>query len=284
MSEFNWKVGNEDTQIINEKIPSNMRPPINGSTHQVQPNYNDPNSFKARPIKHWRKQNINTTPANVGGSTINNNLLQYYTSPGGTIITPSINKDNDCLCSNNLLTPSYEVAYRNKMTINNKVGRFYPNSFADQTNYVNPCNNFDLGINNYNICIGVCDPAKKARASVRYPSAVNTNKTKPTYYQSSSSYLQSRCKLFNQNQFNYLKKSSCYNNKIKPGPLTAKCYEFYGNCPQSCKTGSCKCNKVNYKPNNPTFSQQGAVSSSTRLERLKLNTLKNCDNACTNKL
>ena len=77
---------------------------------------------------------------------------------------------------------------------------------------------------------------------------------KKNYYTRSSEMLYNRCATFNQNEFNF--KSKVDDNT------------FYANCsgqPNECKT-------VTYKPNNSTFSKQGAVSSSTRLLKLQQNT------------
>lgn len=69
--------------------------------------------------------------------------------------------------------------------------------------------------------------------------SANTNVSKK-YYQNSSSYLKSRRKTYVQNN----------------GKGDTQC-----------------CNTTVYKPNNPKHSQEGAVSSGSRLERLKLDTI-----------
>ena len=68
---------------------------------------------------------------------------------------------------------------------------------------------------------------------------------KKDYYQSSSNYLKSKRKTFSQN-----------NGKGSSKNINNAC-----------------CNNTVYKPNNPTFSNQGAVSCGSRLERLKLITI-----------
>jgi hypothetical protein len=75
------------------------------------------------------------------------------------------------------------------------------------------------------------------------------------YSQSTSEYLNSRCKTFNQRSFNF-----DYNNETKEG---------YANCGDELK-----CSKVIYKPNNAKYVQQGAVSSSARILRLKYNNIR----------
>jgi len=296
---FNWKfIPANDTQIAAEKCPVNMPPPIN--TTYVTYNVSDKvviNEFRANPIKHWRKQYSSTTPIEFGRATNIKNLLnQTIDTPNGTTVTQKINEiTNNCNssegCKATKLTPNYLVGYRTGNTpdeYNNKVGVDYPSSFADNISYNNPCNDLT---GTYKQCISVCDPEIKARKSVQYPSTINTDKTKPKYFQSNSSYLRARCKTFKQRQFNYVKEISdtCPDPSEKPGPGTATCISYYPNCNENCgctcndvSHSSCKNIRVYYKPNNPGFAHQGAVSSSTRLLRLKLNTVNTFANGYIN--
>ena len=90
---------------------------------------------------------------------------------------------------------------------------------------------------------------------------------KQNYYTTNSQYLQSRCKTFKQRSFNFSLDSS--------GNANANCTQS-GNV-----SGDCK--KVIYKPSNAKYSVQGAVSSSTRLLRLKYDSIvsKNNGNPCS---
>jgi len=78
------------------------------------------------------------------------------------------------------------------------------------------------------------------------------------YYTSNAEYMQARCKRIRQNEFNI------YNDD---GTYKSNC------CGNDAGYVSGTCNKVVYKPNNKPFSTQGAVSSSTRLMRLKYNAI-----------
>lgn len=273
---FNWKLNpNTGKQIITKKAPINMRPAINKFPGLSYPG----NDFKARPLKQYRRQYSSTTPAGIGGPTLSKDLLVNVEFPGSTTITNDLS--NDCTeCKYNTLIPDYMTAYRSDDKINNKVGKFYPSSFADDIKYTNPCSEFKeeniecCPKDEFKKCIYVCDPEKTARKRTQYPSAINTDRTKPKYYQSNREYLQGKCKTFKQLQFNYLKTNKCPDVNLKPSPETANCYEFYPNCAENCNcTGPCKNRKVYYKPNNPQYAQQGAVSSSSRIARLKLNTI-----------
>ena len=68
-------------------------------------------------------------------------------------------------------------------------------------------------------------------------------------------YLYSKCKTLKQNSFNF----STDNTGLPPNTYRGQCTST-SNCTESC---------VTYKPNNKKYSQQGAVSSGTRLARLK---------------
>jgi len=87
-----------------------------------------------------------------------------------------------------------------------------------------------------------------------------------SYYTNSYSYLKSRGNTFNTK------------NKFRGTPIATPDNSYYelqeglSRCKTSPDTPSYI--KTTYKPNNPNFSTQGAVSSDTRLQRLKHNTIK----------
>ena len=96
------------------------------------------------------------------------------------------------------------------------------------------------------------------------------------YYQTTASYLRARSRTFNQKQTMNPISGNTYT-----GPSGDMLYPNSdpnsGTQPQRFYTGSCEdnpagCNPTTvYKPNNRQFSTQGAVTSSTRMELLKLN-------------
>ena len=101
-----------------------------------------------------------------------------------------------------------------------------------------------------------CNPERKALRRVVY---ANTNMS-PTYYTTHAQYMQARCRTYDQRSFQYLRGTK------DPGYYVANC--------QSCVSSSVQpCALVVYKPNNKQFAQQGAVSSSTRLLALQVQTL-----------
>ena len=83
------------------------------------------------------------------------------------------------------------------------------------------------------------------------------------YNYTTQGYLQSRCRTYNQNAFNF---DISYNNTRDPllRPL----------CCSDCSSSTTIIhNNSTYKRSNPQFSRQGAVSSRARLNRLKYNTI-----------
>lgn len=78
------------------------------------------------------------------------------------------------------------------------------------------------------------------------------------YYTSNQQYLKERCKTYSQNNYSYDKVNG--SSAVRP------------NCT------FCNNSSSTYKPNNESFEQQGAVSASTRLLRLKYNNIQSSAN------
>ena len=100
-------------------------------------------------------------------------------------------------------------------------------------------------IDNDSDCV-TCRPTKKA-----------STKLNKNYYTDSRAYLRARCQTFEQ-------KTKIGDNVSGNSYKPTNCYDISG----------CE-NKPNvvYKPNNKKFATQGAVSSSSRLQRLKVDTI-----------
>ena len=154
-------------------------------------------------------------------------------------------------------------------------------------------------------CVNICDPPTKAKKRVRTSSRINNPALcQRPYYTDNGSYLRARCKTFSQNQYHYdlqldnkvgqpdpnapcgkgwkIVDGKLVPNTQKPGccAKSAACSKAYrSSCPsrklkKDCEGNVLECqNKIYYKPNNCQFGQQGGVSSSSRLLRLKLNTI-----------
>jgi len=266
----NWKyIPSQDVIIKKETVPGNMRPAENGEPDIGYPG----NQFSARPIKHWRKQRVPVYP-NHGFS--NSKTYQgTFEVPGGTTVVPANVKCDPC--DNQIVVPAVNITYRPKDDINNQVGRFAPETFADYSDFLNQCPPNNLV---YEKCVSVCDPEKKARQRVRYPSAINKNSSKPKYYQSNAEYMRARCRTYEQNSFQFGgdKKVSKCENLVQPGAFRPNC-QGCSNCQDK---GICEQKISYYKPNNCKFAVQGGVSSGLRVARLKYDTINTFANGFVN--
>jgi len=218
----------------NSAVPSNSRPSYNASGPD----------FKARPINHWRKQLIPTSGS--GGRNRRASVGIPFDTPGGSVYLGDVTANTSCL----LNTTDSTVGIKENIVRYN------------DTNFV---------YNDPSGCIiGACDPGKKI---IKRGTTI-INKEKP-YYPDMRSYLRARNQLYEQkltalpiSTITYL---DADNNLLQPSDAT--------DGPQVRKTQNCNhCSTLTnsttiYKPNNMNFSQQGAVDSSSRLERLNLNTI-----------
>jgi hypothetical protein len=91
------------------------------------------------------------------------------------------------------------------------------------------------------------------------------------YYTSTQQYLMSRTKGYDQNNYHNIKNGDA---SAKPGTnqATNNIYGSNNNIPY-CPNGQAKFSPVYYKPNNSKFAQEGGVTSSARITRLKYDTI-----------
>lgn len=243
----NWKNTKLNTPPVTKFIaPSNYRPDHNKQTNlayyqKETETYLDGNAFRARPIKHWRKQYVNTNSRQTG---TNRYLLSQINTPGGLVAT----QNTDCDCSGVIVYGDYNLGAINK------VGKYNPiNTDTDPQNNIT------------GKCLNLCDPPSHARKKIQYPSLVNANPDLPKFYQSNAEYLRARCKNYTKKSFNFQADS-----------LYSQSNAYNANCIDS------DCKLTYYKPNNAQYAQQGAVDSSSRLLRLKLNTINKAANSAKN--
>ena len=220
------------------------------------------------PIKHWRKQ-LQPSQGHITGKAQLNKVMW---SPGGSVYLGT----TDTSCCSQILN-NYLVNYfvdnsncncRPGDVIRNELSNFQPVTFND--------------------------PAK-----IILPRSSQTI-LKKNYYTTGRAYLRSRVKLYEQNQL--LSKIAgnveppnpklppAGNNYVYPSSeLTTGTQAFHSTyCvsdPSACCTEVPYCQTyITYKPNNPFFSVQGAVDSSTRILQAKYAaiTKNNYDLALTN--
>jgi hypothetical protein len=159
-----------------------------------------------------------------------------------------------------------------------------PGEIIPATNACNTCSNVQLleeKLKKDSSCFS-CNPIK------------NNTQLSNTSYTNNTSYLQSRCVTHAQrlayNRAPLINYFSTAGIPIEPsdsstGTQIRETNNCYGNnaaykplMTTTCNTTICNttiCNTTIYKPNNSQFSQQGGVSSGSRLARLKYNTLNN---------
>ena len=209
---------------------------------------------KAKPIKHWRKQlqaqNVKgesrasyTIPYNIP----NSNFLYNYDSSGCCTCDDTTEKLNYTfkknICQEEIDCSGSYLLYDNGSRVcisGNPINNIIKPTTGLNTKLINP-SGLKTSENEY------ASPNKK-------------------YNFSSKQYLLSKNKTYDQNLngtlINTVDYSTIYNDSnTKRNSLSTKC-----------NNGSCY--PIVIKPNNRTYFQQGAVSSSSRIERLKYNTLR----------
>jgi hypothetical protein len=214
-----WKT---NKQTINTIIPSNSFPQ----------NSSGPD-FKARPIKHWRKQLTPTVAAGFSSS-----VIHYFDTPGN-----SINRSNEVDC--NFCDENKKSKFLNI---------YIPHAAAESQPQLQTPISSDYDIIN-NRCMA-CNP----EAHVIKSASTILNKN---YYTDSKAYLQNRCKTYNQNL-----PSAKYNPDTNDPNTNGVSFPML-----NCYNENCQNQKTIYKPSNSQFSLQGAASSSTRIAKLKYDTI-----------
>jgi len=239
----------------------NIRPLTN-----KDPTNNTPQKFGLpRPIKHYRngiisKNNTTNTSSTrqvqsyTGNAHMVSRLMDY---PGGASFTTNTNTTS--IQSECATCPGVGV-----------VSTYQPS--ADLTDNPSPQTQTPT------FC---CNEEYKSRKRV-IPTSTNLKKK---YYTTTYAYLYNRCNTFEQRQFNYLTSG---NVDSEPGGPNATENTYRANCNPNFVvmestdidklSNQGKCAPVMYKPNNYTFSKQGAVSSSNHILQKTVNTIKTAAN------
>lgn len=206
----NWKMltNSSNNPIISQSVPSN-RPPAHNNTHSEKNNSllisgSSANQFRARPLKHWRKQrSVNPEASNKSNSN-NRNLVYNYDVPGGT--TNSAIVDGLCNkgCESTKTIPNWQTAIIRKK--DNEVDKF---NDLNKDGLCNPSVPNKVNINGIPssvyrpvTSIPVCDPPTKALNLVRSTSLISksTNKlNNQRFFQSHAAYLKQKNKTYNRN-------------------------------------------------------------------------------------
>lgn len=260
----------------NSSVPGLHRPNTNGVPSNINQHDFEGPEFKARPIKHWRRQHIPTTVANTQEAASNSSSGRRTATVGLLIDRPGavsyLGSNSDCKC----VEPG-----GNSYTISEK---FNENKKASGTLVENQGTvNVGQGADAYEIntgiyatkCIG-CNPQNNI---IRSASTLLSR----AYYSDTTGYLKSRCKTYQQNAsinraagitYTSADQELLWPTSSATGPQVYRTNDTF-----QPRVNPYVCNNpggastVIFKPNNRQYSVQGAVDSSTRIEKLKLNTI-----------
>ena len=264
----------------NSAVPNFSRP-LDGSEQ-----YPSGPSFAARPIKHWRKQ-LNTVHNSSRGRAGVGMPMDF---PGGSVYLGNNKNNTECVtCVTNI-------------DGNQTTGLKEDIVKYDNTNFTSyPEDSFYDCEKDKPVCVA-CNPVN----NIIKPATTILSKK---YYNDTKGYLQSRCNRYDQKlSVNPVPGVKYFNANGQPlyptdaidGPQVRTTQNCATNCRKctgcatctSCDAACTTCSNVAacsncvmnnsciekpsitiYKPNNRQFAVQGAVSSSTRIDRLKYNTI-----------
>ena len=274
------------TTTANSVVPGLHRPNTNGVPSNIHQHDFDGPEFKARPIKHWRRQLVPTTintgsgisgPSQpIGSSGQRNATIGLLMDRPGAV---SYVGDASCECveqpGNSYTISEYFLEVpKNKGTIVENQG------VVDNGDY-----EINTGIYSTR-CIG-CNPQNNVIKSA-------SSLLSRAYYSDTTGYLKSRCKTYQQNAsinrtsgVTYLGPNGqhIWATSSANGSQVYQTNDIYKPRvnPHACGGNSSSgASTVIFKPNNYQYSVQGAVDSSTRIEKLKLNTINTNANSLRN--
>ena len=323
-------------------VPGMHRPNANNVPNNLEQHDFIGPEFKARPLKHWRRQLVPTNPSDDNSTQKRMSRVYFMDTPGSTIYKTS---DDSCRCIiNNAVVikdivpevpgavvitdirydgdgdstvpeitnidpntpfqkgPEIEDTTYNGHNSYEIAEAFKKNEFTSGTKIQNngqidvplPIPDSELPMvdtdTNYHIYTGVFDTACIAcnpEANVIKSGIVTQSQS---YYSSISQFLESRCRTYAQRESTTkLPDGTYYPNPTNnvpfiflypnDNPLGPQVYE-----PKNCANPKIYnnnefntppnnyCSTI-YKPNNPQFARQGAVSGSTRIQKLKSDTI-----------
>jgi len=207
---------------------------------------NTRNLLLPNPLNIYRREIASINNNNCSGSLRTNIRVNLFEQPGGYLIT------------NTQLGHIGVESILDKQLVKTK-NQQNEHSCNDSIYYVPP---YMKDISKQNRCLSTQNNAlRKARSS---------GKIKQNFYSTTNQYLYSRKKTFEQNQFNYLKTGV---KTAVPGSAAASKNTYTnGGVSFNAEGRALSCSVV-YKPSNYNYSKNGAVDSSTRMDRIKYDEL-----------
>jgi hypothetical protein len=231
------------------------------ATNSVTPSYSSPDlnasgpHFKANPIRQWRKQLLPTASSN-DSSNRRAGIGMPMDTPGGSVYLGNVpNNTLKVSCSDSCTAAGLKENIEKYDNINCK-----------------PINPLDC----------YYDVSNNRMVRLTGPRRIRPSTTilSKTYYADRKDYLRSRCLSFDQkltalpkSDVTYLAEDGTllYPNSTDTVRRTQNCPTRCSSAPATAATAT-SCQTI-YKPNNIQYAKQGAVDSSDRLTRLKLNTI-----------
>tara|TARA_Y100001958_G_scaffold159170_1_gene159549 strand:+ start:1172 stop:2905 length:1734 start_codon:yes stop_codon:yes gene_type:complete len=238
-------------------------------------------SFRARPIRHWRKQ-VQPRLKKMTGRT---GIGMYSEKPGSQAASFSANNKlfSDFNCKD--VSSYFLTDYVLRDTIRENSAPM--GKSATPQNFLNR-DKFNPQVIDYSNPKRVCT-ACNAEANVIKSGMANINSQDYSY--DTAGYLSNRCKTYEKNSVGVKDPETITTNPVS-GKMTWPSNSDYG--PQVRIANNCnrrtndsikeynenqpgfRCShKIIYKPNNVKFAQQGGVSSSSRIQRLRHDRLTN---------
>ena len=263
------------TKTANSVVPGLHRPNTNGVPSNIHQHDFDGPEFKARPMKHWRRQLVPTSVNATGG--VVTGPSQPIGSSGQRNATVGLLMDRpgavsyvgdaSCKCveqpgNSYTISDHFLEVPKNKGTIVENQG------VIDNGDY-----QINTGIYSTR-CIG-CNPQNNVIKSA-------STLLSRAYYSDTTGYLKSRCKTYQQNAsinrtpgVTYLSPDGqhIWATPSQTGSQVYQTNDIYKPRVNPHPCGGSGASKVIFKPNNYQYSVQGAVDSSTRIEKLKLNSI-----------
>ena len=234
-------------------VPTASQPSTNGPS--ANPDEYQSAFGTARPLKVWRKQLV---PPKATYSSLRRVGVDQVNAPGGIVALGDVSNCVNCIDAENV-GRAFTTLFGNNAYLTEQT----PNELYNNASYFT-----DISENVYQKCIS-CDPVSNVIKS-------GTTLLNKKYYTTTGSYLQSRCRTYQQKSSPLQRQGISYVDAngvpLWPTDSTDGPQVFNTpNCPKGCAPGATV--TTIYKPNNVNFGVQGAVDSSTRLLRLKQQTV-----------
>ena len=209
------------------------------------------NLFSANPLKIYRRE-IASNYDNSHCSSRISNSIDEFNRPGGSLVY--INPPNN---QNGLVNTLDINLIKNKTDI--------PGNCSSCVNTTSTTGSYGFS--------PAQNALKRVRSSGMIKRQFDISTNKPSYYTNTNQYLTSRNKTQEQNQFNFLTKGD---STTTPGTAPALSNAYSANGTPNCN-GNIR-PTVYYKPNNSDFAQQGGVTSSSHITRIKYNSITRSSN------